>query len=218
MGAIVDAFDKGGPFMWPIMILAIFALAIGAERLYFIIVKSNINGKAFYAQVQKQIMNGTLEAAVRTCNEVPDAALGQVLKAGLTRANQDIKELSDAIDESVMEVFPRLDKRTAYLNKLANMATLTGLLGTIQGLIQAFDAVANLPADQKQTALAGGISTAMFTTMSGLIVAIPTILMDAIVANKTQKIKDEIELYALKTVNLIESNRRTSGAGAAANG
>ena len=106
MGAIVDAFDKGGPFMWPIMILAIFALAIGAERLYFIIVKSNINGKAFYAQVQKQIMNGTLEAAVRTCNEVPDAALGQVLKAGLTRANQDIKELSDAIDESVTRSSP----------------------------------------------------------------------------------------------------------------
>ena len=98
------------------------------------------------------------------------------------------------------------------------MATLTGLLGTIQGLIQAFDAVANLPADQKQTVLAGGISTAMFTTMSGLIVAIPTILMDAIIANKTQKIKDEIELYALKTVNLIESNRRTSGAGALAKG
>ena len=88
------------------------------------------------------------------------------------------------------------------------MATLTGLLGTIKGLIDAFEAVAHASAETKQTLLAAGISMAMFTTMAGLVVAIPTILLDAIIANKTTKIKDEVELYALKTVNLLGARRR----------
>jgi len=208
MGLIVDAFHKGGPFMWGILIIAIFAAAIGAERLYYILLRANINGTAFFSQVQKLIMANNIDRAIKLCNAEPNAALPRVLKAGLTRANRGELEIQNAVDEAVMEVFPQLDKRTAYLNKLANMATLTGLLGTIQGLILAFEAVAHASAETKQTLLAAGISTAMFTTMSGLIVAIPTILMDAVIQNKTTKIKDEVELFALKTVNLLGARRR----------
>jgi biopolymer transport protein ExbB len=208
MGLLVDSFHKGGPFMWPILIIAIFALAIGAERLYYIMLRANINGTAFFAQVQKLIMANNIDRAIKLCNAEPNAALPRVLKAGLTRANRGELEIQNAVDEAVMEVFPQLDKRTMYLNKLANMATLTGLLGTIQGLILAFEAVAHASAETKQTLLAAGISTAMFTTMAGLIVAIPTILLDAIIQNKTTKIKDEVELYALKTVNLLGARRR----------
>jgi len=208
MGLIVDAFHKGGPFMWPILVIAIFALAIGAERLYYILLRANINGTAFFAQVQKLIMANNIDRAIKLCNAEPNAALPRVLKAGLTRANRGELEIQNAVDEAVMEVFPQLDKRTMYLNKLANMATLTGLLGTIQGLIMAFEAVAHASAETKQTLLAAGISTAMFTTMTGLIVAIPTILLDSIIQNKTTKIKDEVELYALKTVNLLGARRR----------
>jgi biopolymer transport protein ExbB/TolQ len=153
-------------------------------------------------------MANNIDRAIKLCNAEPNAALPRVLKAGLTRANRGELEIQNAVDEAVMEVFPQLDKRTAYLNKLANMATLTGLLGTIQGLILAFEAVAHASAETKQTLLAAGISTAMFTTMSGLIVAIPTILIDAVIQNKTTKIKDEVELFALKTVNLLGARRR----------
>jgi biopolymer transport protein ExbB/TolQ len=208
MGLIVDAFHKGGPFMWPILGIFIFAAAIGAERLYYILLRANINGTAFFSQVQKLIMANNIDRAIKLCNAEPNAALPRVLKAGLTRANRGELEIQNAVDEAVMEVFPQLDKRTAYLNKLANMATLTGLLGTIQGLILAFEAVAHASAETKQTLLAAGISTAMFTTMSGLIVAIPTILIDAVIQNKTTKIKDEVELFALKTVNLLGARRR----------
>jgi biopolymer transport protein ExbB/TolQ len=208
MNMIVDAFHKGGPFMWGILAIAIFAAAISAERLYYILFRANINGTAFFAQVQKLIMANNIDRAIKLCNAEPNAALPRVLKSGLTRANRGELEIQNAVDEAVMEVFPQLDKRTAYLNKLANTATLTGLLGTIQGLIQAFEAVAHASAETKQTLLAAGISTAMFTTMSGLVVAIPVILLDAIIQNKTTKIKDEVELYALKTVNLLGARRR----------
>ncbi len=208
MGMLVDAFQKGGPFMIPLLIFGVFAAAIAAERLYYILFRANINGTAFFAQVQKLIMANNIDRAIKLCNAEPNAALPRVLKAGLTRANRGDIEIQNAVDESLLEVFPQLTRRTPYLTTLANVATLTGLLGTIQGLIQAFEAVAHASAETKQTLLASGISVAMFTTMSGLIVAVPTIILTSIITNKTTKIMDEVELYATKTVNLLGARRR----------
>ena len=208
MDFLVNSMHKGGPFMWPILVVAIFALAIGFERLYYILFRANINGTAFMAQVQKLIMANNIDRAIKLCNAEPNAALPRVLKAGLTRANRSETEIQNAVDESVLEVFPQLNKRSNYLPMLANVATLTGLLGTIQGLIMAFEAVAHASAETKQSLLAAGISTAMFTTASGLVVAIPVLVLHSIVAARTTKIMDEIDQYALKTVNLLGARRR----------
>jgi biopolymer transport protein ExbB/TolQ len=208
MGLLVDAMQKGGPFMFPILGCAVVALAIAAERMYYILFRANINGTAFFAQIQKLIMANNIDRAIKLCNAEPNAALPRVLKAGLTRANRGENEIQNAVDEAVLEVFPQLNKRTAYLAMLANVATLTGLLGTIQGLILAFEAVAHASAETKQTLLASGISVAMFTTMSGLIVAIPTLILNSIIVNRTTKIMDEVDQFALKTVNLLAARRR----------
>ncbi|MCK6506613.1 MotA/TolQ/ExbB proton channel family protein [Myxococcota bacterium] len=222
MSFLVNAMHKGGIFMWPILVAAIFALAISFERLYYIIFRANINGTAFMAQVQKLIMANNIDRAIKLCNAEPNAALPRVLKAGLTRANRSEQEIQNAVDESILEVFPGLNKRTAFLPMLANVATLTGLLGTIQGLILAFEAVAHASAETKQTMLAAGISTAMFTTAAGLVVAIPTLVLHSIVQSRTVKIQDEIDQFALKTVNLLSARRRGTlkeeGTGAAAEG
>lgn len=208
MGILVDAMQKGGPFMYGILGAAIFAAAIAAERLYYILFRANINGTAFFAQIQKLIMANNIDRAIKLCNAEPNAALPRVLKSGLTRANRAEAEIQNAVDEAVLEVFPQLSKRTAYLAMLANVATLTGLLGTIQGLIQAFEAVAHASAETKSTLLAAGISVAMYTTMSGLIVAIPTLILNSIILNRTTKIMDEVDQYSLKTVNLLAARRR----------
>ena len=113
-----------------------------------------------------------------------------------------------AIDEATLEVGPILNKRTSYLSMLANVATLLGLLGTIMGLIQAFEAVAHASAEMKQTLLAAGISVAMYTTAGGLIVAIPTLILHAIILARTNKILDDVDQYGLKTVNLLTARRR----------
>jgi biopolymer transport protein ExbB/TolQ len=208
MDFLVNAIHTGGPFMWPILICAVFALAIAFERLYYIVFRANINGAAFMAQIQKLIMANNIDRAIKLCNAEPNAALPRVLKAGLTRANRSEVEIQNAVDEAVLEVFPQLNKRTGFLPMLANVATLTGLLGTIQGLIQAFEAVAHASAETKQTLLAAGISTAMFTTASGLVVAIPTLVLHSLVASRTTKIMDDIDQYALKCVNLLGARRR----------
>ena len=210
MSFFINAMHKGGPFMWGILAAAVFALAIAAERIYYVVFRANINGTAFMAQIQKLIMANNIDRAIKLCNAEPNSALPRVLKAGLTRANRGDVEIQNAVEEAVLEVFPKLAKRTPFLSMLANVATLTGLLGTIQGLIMAFEAVARASAETKQTMLAAGISTAMFTTASGLVVAIPTLVLFSIITAQTTKIMNEIDLYALKTVNLLGARRRGS--------
>jgi biopolymer transport protein ExbB/TolQ len=202
------AMKDGGVWMIPILVVAVFALAIAFERLFYILFRANINATAFMAQIQKLIMANNIDRAIKLCNAEPHAALPRVVKAGLTRANRTEKEIENAIDEAILEVGPKVNKRTSYLAMLANVATLLGLLGTIWGLIEAFKAVATAPPEMKQTLLAGGISIAMYTTAGGLMVAIPVLLIHAIVLNRSNKILDDVDHYGLKVVNLLAARRR----------
>ena len=202
------AMKDGGAWMIPILVVAVFAMAIAFERLFYILFRANINSTAFMAQIQKLIMANNIDRAIKLCNAEPHAALPRVVKAGLTRANRTEKEIENAIDEATLEVGPRVNKRTSYLSMLANIATLCGLLGTIWGLIMAFQGVATASAETKQTVLAAGISMAMYTTAGGLMVAIPTLLIHSIVLNKSNKILDDVDQYGLKVANLLSARRR----------
>ncbi len=206
----VTMFKEGGPFMYVILAVGVFAMAIAFERLFYIVFRANINATAFMAQIQKLIMANNIDRAIKLCNAEPHAALPRVVKAGLTRANRTEKEIENAIDEATLEVGPAVNKRTAYLSMLANIATLSGLLGTIMGLIIAFNAVAKASAEVKQQMLANGISVAMFTTAGGLMVAIPTLVLHSIITNRSNKILDDIDQYGLKTINLLTARRRGS--------
>ena len=95
MDFFVRAIHNGGPFMWPILIAAVFALAIAFERLYFVLFRANINGTAFMAQVQKMVMANNIDRAIKLCNSEPNAALPRVLKAGLSRANRSEEEIQN---------------------------------------------------------------------------------------------------------------------------
>jgi biopolymer transport protein ExbB len=208
MDFFLTTMEKGGFFMWPILVSAVFSVAIAAERLFYILFRANIDGTAFMAQVQKLIMANNIDRAIKLCNAEPNRALPRVLKAGLTRANQKGSDVQNAVEESVLEVYPQLNKRTGFLPMLANVATLLGLLGTIDGLIIAFEAVAHASAETKGALLAAGISTAMFTTYAGLVVAIPILVLHSVVQSRTVKIMDEIDQFSLKTVNLLGARNR----------
>jgi biopolymer transport protein ExbB/TolQ len=204
---LVKMFQEGGEFMYPILAAAVVAAAIAFERLFYIVFRANINATAFMAQIQKLVMANNIDRAIKLCNAEPHAALPKVVKAGLTRANRTEREIQNAIEEATLEVAPLLNKRTNYLAMLANVATLTGLLGTIMGLVQAFDAVAHASAEMKQTLLAAGISVAMYTTAGGLIVAIPTLIAHSFISTRTNKILDDVDQYGLKTLNLLVARR-----------
>ena len=205
MGAIAKFFVDGGPWMYPIALMSVIGLAIAVERFIFLFFKYNINGSAFMAQIQKLVMANNIDRAIKLCNAAPSAALPKVIKAGLTRANKGEIEIQNAVEEATLEVVPQIQKRTNSLQAVANLATLLGLLGTVIGLIQAFEAVASAAPDQKAAMLTKSISIAMNTPAFGLMVAIPALGVHVILAGITKKIIDEIDQYSVKLENLLIS-------------
>jgi biopolymer transport protein ExbB len=205
--------SEGSFFMYFIALFAALALAIAAERIYYIVVRSNVNADKFMAEIRKLVAGGNMERAIDLCEKGKQKALPFVVLRGLKRANEsetlDFRAIQNAVDEGTLEVIPKLKERTNYLSMLANVATLTGLMGTIYGLILSFTAVSGegIPEAEKSRVLAKGISTAMNTTIFGLMVAVPTLVAYTFISNKTSKIIDELDEHLVKLINLITGNR-----------
>ena len=192
--------------------VSIVAIGIMIEWFIFLFFKYNINANAFMAQIQKLVMAGNVDRAIKLCNAAPAAALPKVVKAGLTRANKGEVQIQNAIEEATLEVIPMVTRRTPALLALANIATLLGLLGTIVGLIESFAALEDAPPEDRQRLLAGGIALAMNTTAFGLVVAIPTMLAHLFLSGISKRIVDEIDQYSVKLENLLVANAKGGGA------
>jgi len=207
MGAIAEAFETGGVWMYIILAVSVLAIGLIIERFIFLFFKYNINAQAFMAQIQKLVMANNIDRAIKLCNAAPAAALPKVVKAGLTRANKGEVEIQNAVEEATLEVVPQIMKRTPALQSLANIATLLGLLGTIIGLINAFKALESdvIAVEDRQKVLSQGIALAMNTTAFGLIVAIPCLLAHLFLSGMTKKIVDEIDQHSVRLENLLVS-------------
>ena len=172
-------------------------------------IRSNINADKFMAEIRKLVAGGNMDRAIALCDKGKQKALPFVVLRGLKRAIEsealDFRAIQNAVDEGTLEVIPKLQERTNYLSMFANVATLTGLMGTIFGLIIAFDAVGGegVPEADKTRFLAAGISAAMNTTIFGLMVAIPLLIVHANLTSKTTEIVDSLEMASVKTLNLI---------------
>ena len=136
-------FQKGGLFMYPILLVFTVGAAIACERWLQL---GNIRRKnnAVWKQVRPLLVTGDFDQARETVN-ADDSALARMLGMGLARqgAVGRREDIEIAMEESMMEIIPQLERRTPYIALLSNIATLLGLLGTIMGLIAAFTAVAN---------------------------------------------------------------------------
>jgi biopolymer transport protein ExbB len=160
-------------------------------------------------QVQPALLNGDFDKA-REMTSKDSSAISQVLSMGLARqgAVRRREDIEIAMEESMMEIIPHLEKRTPYLALAANIATLLGLLGTIMGLIQAFTAVSNANPAEKADLLSASISVAMNTTAFGLLVAIPLLIVHTLVTTKTAEIVDGLEMASVKALNVISAKAR----------
>ena len=212
MGTIVDSFRQGGIWMYIILVTSIIAFGIVIERFYMLYRYYIGAPKALMAQIEKLIKHGNIKKAVDLCNSLQPKALARVLKAGLVRADKSEAEIMAAVEEATLEVVPLVTKRIDNLPILANIATLMGLLGTIIGMITAFKALANAPADKRQQALATGIYQAMYTTAFGLIVAIPVLLFHILIQNMAKKIIADIDEYSVKLENRLIERLRSGAA------
>ncbi len=191
MDFLISFFKNGGVFMYVILAVGLWGLAIIVERFIVIYFVNRIDSKAFTNQIVQYIRDDKIEKAIALCDR-SKAALPKIVRGGLEEADLDPEGIQNALELRGLTVLPKLEKRTGFLSMTANVATLLGLLGTIWGLIQSFQAVAHADASQKAALLTGGIAMALNTTAFGLIVAIPIMFFYAILLEKTNSAIDEI--------------------------
>jgi len=202
-------FQKGGLFMYPILLVFVVGMAIAFERWVQLNRIRSANQK-MWNQLEPVLVNGEFGKAQSIINN-DKSTISQMLGMGLARmgAVRRRDDIEIAMEESMMEIIPQLEKRTPYVALLSNIATLLGLLGTIMGLIEAFTAVANANPAEKADLLSASISVAMNTTAFGLMSAIPLLLFHAKLTSTTGQIVDSLEMVSVKALNSISYfNRR----------
>jgi biopolymer transport protein ExbB len=200
---IVGFFKDGGFVLFPLAIIFVVGVAIAIER-WFYLTKETIKNRNLWEEVAPHLGAGNFKQAITMANS-SSAQIGTVLKYGLARLATARRrdDIQQAMEESMLEIVPRLEKRTPYLAALANIGMLIGLLGTIIALIHAFGAVSQANPAEKAGLLAAAISEAMNATASGLFVAIVLLLSHMFLEAKTTALIDSLEIAVVKFLNSI---------------
>lgn len=201
---VKHAWDAGGAFIFPIHAVAVLSIAIALERFYTLYIRSSMNTKNFIAQLAPSVGRKDFQSAIQFCDSIAAPAsrvAKSLLVKGLSKGSRE--DIEAVIESSLARESHPIEQRTSYLSMLANIATLLGLLGTISGLIAAFAAAAKIDPSLKAELLANGISEAMNCTAYGLVVAIFSLLVFALLQGKTQSLLDELKEVAYETRTMI---------------
>ena len=196
LSVVTDYLADGGTVMYVILGVSILGTVLFLERAFDLYVLRRLDAPTFVRNAVQMVERKDMNAALHACQVKSAHLLPQVLKAGMLRSNLRSQEVERAMETEIRAEIPALTKRVTFLSLLANAATLAGLLGTIFGLISAFNSVAMASAAQRQEALAGGISQAMYTTAFGISVALPMLFFHHFLSKRTERIVQEAEAGA----------------------
>lgn len=207
---VINFFREGGVFLYALAAIFVVGVGIAIERFIFLTAETTSN-RRLWNQVAPLIANGNFKQVVGITQK-SSASIATALNYGIARiaGARRRDDIEKAMDESLLEVIPRIEKRTPYLQALANIGMLVGLLGTVIGLIAAFASIATANPAEKASLLAASISVAMNNTASGLFVAITLLLVHMFLEAKTTKLIDSLEIANVKFLNSVVERRQES--------
>ncbi len=202
---VLKFMTEGGFFMWPILAAGLVGLVILVQKFIYLYQLKALN-QGVWEKMLPLLQAGEL-AKLHGALKNNNSEISRVIEPGLAvaLAGGDMGTVESNIEEGMLSVLPKLEARTGFVAVLANVATLLGLLGTVQGLIVAFKSVANADPALKGDLLSGAISVAMNTTAFGLGMAIPLILGYTFLQNYTQQVVESIEMISIKVQNQIRN-------------
>jgi len=177
MQTLIGYFNKGGTMMWLLLIVAILATVITLERLYTLFIKVRTNPRKLLDTVKGKLQEGNIEE-VRDFLASHKSPLAKVMLEGLDRIDRGRNVVEEAMTRKATSEFAFLDRGMIYLSASATVAPILGFLGTVTGMIKAFQAIA-LAGEVEPTLVAAGISEALITTATGLLIAAPVAIVYA---------------------------------------
>lgn len=205
-----DLIQKGGPVMYLIMILSVISLGIIIERIYNLN-RARIDSQKFMDDIINSLKHNKIIESIEMCNKTP-GPIAHIIKAGILKHDRSKPEIKESIDEAAQLEIPRMEKHLPILATIAHIAPLLGLLGTVSGMIKAFQVIQNKAATMTPVNpgdLAGGIWESLLATLAGLLVAIPTYVAYNYLVNQVDSLAYDMERSATDLVNLLSSRRDT---------
>jgi len=199
-----NIIQKGGAIMYPIILCSIMAFAVILERLYYLH-KIKIDVVAFMSKIEGALKYNKVAEAVKICEDTA-GPIARIIKAGILKYDRPRQEIREAIEDAGQQEVPKLEKHIKILAVIAHISPLFGLLGTVTGMVKAFQVIQIKAAALNPVSagdLAGGIWTALLTTAAGLIVAIPAIAAYHYLAARVQDFTLEMEHSATELINIL---------------
>jgi len=206
-GGLAKFMDEGGTFMYVILLVWIAAMVVAAER-FIALNKYDVDAPSFMGKVRKFILDNEIQHAINLCS-ASAALIAGVFKEGLKRANQSRQQIQDVVESTIIEANSKAEQRLGAIALAANISTLLGLLGTISGLISSFQSLAGADPAEKAEKLTLGISTAMNTTMLGLISGISLLVMHSYLTGRVEKITSQIDQYSMRLIDVLGTKKNS---------
>jgi biopolymer transport protein ExbB len=199
-----EVMQKSSAIMWPIIFCAAISLFIVIERL-FQYHRCQINTRDFIQGIFNNLRRSNVVETISICDDTP-GPIAHMARAAILRADQDTRDIEQAIEEVSLSEIPRLEKNLNILATVAHITPLLGLLGTVTGLIKAFHAIGQKASYINLQNLAPFISEALITTAAGLAVAIPTYAFYNLLVTRVETIVNEMELAATEIIYFLTHN------------
>ena len=217
MSWLSNLFQKGGPFF--IVNTFFLAIVVGliVERAIYFLGRGHINAGAFLEQIKRLLAASNIDRAKKLC-DATSAPIARVAKAGLSRVHRGEAAVAQAMEETMVDVTPEVKTRIGALWSMANIVTLTGLLGTVTGLIRTFDAIGGANPAERQKQLSEGISEAMYNTAFGLSIALLCMIAHTLLSAAQKKVVSDLEAFSLRFENLLAEGAPTAPAASRAPG
>ncbi len=199
---------KGGPIMGLIILCSITAFAVFIERMWCLR-SAKIDTRKFMQEISAKVKNNKVMEALDMCN-VTRGPIARMLKAGIMKYDRPRQDIKEAIEDAGIHEVPLLEKNLGVLATIAHITPLLGLLGTVVGMLKAFQvieekAMSMVPVNPGD--LAGGIWEALITTVAGLSVAIPTYVVYNYLVSRTDNFVLDMEKSATELVNVLSDQR-----------
>ena len=202
MDRLADIFQKGGPFFIVNTFFLAVVIALIVERAIYFLGRGHINASAFLEQIKRLLAANNIDRAKKLC-DATSAPIARVAKAGLSKIHRGEAAVAQAMEETMVDVTPEVKVRIAALWSLANIVTLTGLLGTVTGLIRTFEAMKDANPAERQKELSAGIAEAMYNTAMGLGIALLCMVAHLLLSTASKKVVADLESFSLKLENLL---------------
>ncbi|HVK74054.1 MAG TPA: MotA/TolQ/ExbB proton channel family protein [Kofleriaceae bacterium] len=212
MDWLSEVFSKGGPFFIINTFFLAVCIALIVERAMYFLGRGHLNAKAFLEQIKRLLAANNVDRAKKLC-DATSAPVARVAKAGLNRLHRGEAAVAQAMEETMTDALPEVKTRIGALWSMANIVTLTGLLGTITGLISTFSALKESNPADKDEKLSEGIAEAMYNTAFGLAIALLCMVAHLMLSAAMKKVISDLEAFSLRFENLLAEGALAGGQG-----